>query len=188
MIDVKETIDKCSRTVSSLLDESERISEIAEAVVSALRNGGKLILFGNGGSAAQAQHVAAEFVVRFKTDRRSLPAVALTTDTSIITAAANDYGFSCIFARQLEALAASDDIVLALSTSGNSPNVLAAMAKAKELKLRTIALLGKGGGKLKGEADIELIVGSEATDRVQEAHLLVLHIVAETVESVLLQE
>jgi D-sedoheptulose 7-phosphate isomerase len=188
MDDVKETIGRSSRTVSSLADESQRISEIVEAVVSALRKGGKLIVFGNGGSAAQAQHVVAELVVRFKTDRRPLPAVALTTDTSIITAGANDYGFSCVFARQLEALAAPDDIALALSTSGNSPNVLAAVEKAKKLGLKTLALLGKGGGKLKGETDIELIVDSQGTDRVQEAHLLILHILAETVERVFLQE
>jgi len=188
MASIRECIDESSRIVSGLIREEEEISAIARAITESLKRGGKLIVFGNGGSAAQAQHLVAELVVRFKTDRAPFPALALTTDTSILTAAANDYGFPYTFSRQLEALAASDDIVLALSTSGNSPNVLRAVEKAKELKLKTIALLGKGGGKLKGEADIELIVDSQATDRIQEAHLLLLHIIAETIESVFLQE
>jgi len=183
MTNVREHIDESSQVMSSLAHRTREISEIVEAVENSLNASGKLIVLGNGGSAAQAQHIAAELVVRFKSDRKTLPAIALTTDTSILTATANDYGFEYVFSRPLEALADSGDVVLALSTSGNSPNVLKAVEKARELGILTIALLGKGGGKLKGKADIELIVDSNATERIQEAHLLVLHIIAETVES-----
>lgn len=183
MANLKEHINESSRVISSLGHCTEEISAILQAVENSLHTGGKLIVFGNGGSAAQAQHIAAELVVRFKKDRKTLPAVALTTDTSILTATANDYGFQYIFSRQLEALAGPNDLVLALSTSGNSPNVQRAIEKAKDLKMKTVALLGKDGGKVKGKADIELIVDSYATERIQEAHLLILHIIAETVES-----
>lgn len=183
MAAVREHIDESLKTISCLVNYTQRISEIAVAIVHSIRRDGKLIVFGNGGSAAQAQHIAAELVVRFKSDQISLPAIALTADTSILTATANDYGFEQIFSRQLEALARPNDVVLALSTSGNSPNILSAIEKAKELKLKAIALLGKGGGKLKGKTDIELIVDSYKTERIQEAHLLILHIMAELIES-----
>jgi D-sedoheptulose 7-phosphate isomerase len=183
MANVREHIDESSRVISSLAHRTKEISEILKAIESSLNAGGKLIVLGNGGSAAQAQHVAAELVVRFRNDRRTLPAIALTTDTSILTAMANDYGFEYVFSRPLEALADSGDVVLALSTSGNSPNVLKAVEKARELGIVTVALLGRGGGQLKGKADIELIVDSDATERIQEAHLLILHIIADTVES-----
>lgn len=187
MADFKEHFDESSRIASSLADHTRKITEIVQTVETSLKAGGKLIVFGNGGSAAQAQHVAAELVVRFKKDRIALPAIALTSDTSILTATANDYGFEYIFSRQIEALAKPNDVVLALTTSGNSPNVLRAIETAARLKLKTIALLGKDGGKLREKTDIELIVDSQNTARIQEAHLLILHMVAETVENDLSQ-
>ncbi len=183
MANIREYIDQSSRILSSLVRHTGTISEIAEIIAKSIEGGHKLLIFGNGGSAAQAQHMAAELIVRFEKDRQALPAIALTTDTSILSAAANDYGFEHIFSRQLEALACQGDVVVALSTSGDSPNVVRAIEKAKELKLKTVALLGKDGGKLKGKTDIEIIVESHHSGRIQEAHLLILHIIAETVES-----
>lgn len=188
MTKIREYIDESSKIIASLFHHTERISEIIENIEKCLKESGKLLVFGNGGSAAQAQHIAAEFVVRLGKNRRALPAIALTADTSIITATANDYSFEQIFSRQLDAFACPNDVALALSTSGNSANVIRAVEKGKELKLKTIALLGKGGGKLKGKADLELIVDSHSTGRIQEAHLLILHIIVEVVESDLFGE
>ena len=183
MTKVGEYIDESSKIIASLSHHTESISEMVENIKKCLKQGGKLLIFGNGGSAAQAQHIAAEFVVRLGKNRRALPAIALTTDTSIITATANDYSFEQIFSRQLEAIACPNDVALALSTSGNSDDVVRAVEKAKKLKLKTIALLGKGGGKLRGKADLELIVDSQSTERIQEAHLLILHIIAQMIEN-----
>ncbi|KPJ50561.1 hypothetical protein AMJ40_02580 [candidate division TA06 bacterium DG_26] len=185
---VRERIRESTKTLAALSVHAERISEITCAVGESLRRGGKLLVFGNGGSAVQAEHVAAELVVRLRRERQALPAVALTTSTAILSATANDYSFEDVFSRQLEALASFGDIVLALSTSGNSPNVLKGIETANALQLKTIALLGKGGGKLKGRADLELIVDSNSTERIQEAHLLILHIIAEMIESAFCNE
>ena len=133
--------------------------------------GGKLMLFGNGGSAADAQHLATELTVRYKTDRAAIAAVALTTDTSALTAAGNDLGFDMIFARQIEALGRPGDVVIAISTSGKSRNVIAALRQAKAMKLVTAALGGKGGGDLAGLADHLLVVPSDTTARIQEMHI-----------------
>jgi D-sedoheptulose 7-phosphate isomerase len=141
------------------------------ACVKSIRGGGKLMFFGNGGSAADAQHLATELTVRYKSDRAAIAAIALTTDTSALTAAGNDLGFEHIFARQIEALAKPGDIAIALSTSGKSPNVIAALKQAKTMKLVTAAFGGKGGGELSGVADYLLVVPSDTTARIQEMHI-----------------
>ena len=161
---------------------SPQIADMAAQLIAALRNGSKLLVMGNGGSAADAQHFVAEIVGRFKMERRALPAVALSTDTSILTAIGNDYGFNAVFSRQVEALAAPGDVVVGISTSGNSPNVLKALELARERGCRTIGLLGKDGGSIKAVCDIPLVVAVNDTPRVQEAHITIIHIVCDLVE------
>jgi D-sedoheptulose 7-phosphate isomerase len=162
---------------------AEQIAAAATAIVACLRAGGKLIVFGNGGSASDAQHMVAELVGRYTVKRQALAAIALTTNTSSLTAIANDFGFEDIFARQLEALAKPQDVVLAISTSGNSPNVLRALDTAKTLGLKRIGLTGNDGGKLRDIVDISLIVPSSSTPRIQEVHTLVIHILCGIVEN-----
>jgi D-sedoheptulose 7-phosphate isomerase len=150
------------------------------------RAGGKLLLFGNGGSAADAQHIAGEFINRFlPQDRRALPAIALSTDGGVLTCIANDTGFENIFARQIEALGALGDVCLAITTSGNSPNVVAAIEAARDKGLKVIGLLGRDGGRCAQLCDLALIVGSQDTQRIQETHNLIGHVVCELVEKIL---
>ncbi len=151
---------------------SDAFAGLVGACVKSVRGGGKLMFFGNGGSAADAQHLATELTVRYKTDRAAIAAIALTTDSSTLTAAGNDLGFERIFARQIEALGKPGDVAIAISTSGKSANVAAALKQAKAMKLVTAALGGKGGGELKGLADHLLVVPSETTARIQEMHIL----------------
>lgn len=162
-------------------------SEIEKAGLLAadtLEKGGKLLFCGNGGSAADAQHIAAELVVRYKggNERRGLPAITLAGDPSTITACANDYGYDMLFARGVEAHGRTGDCLIGITTSGNSANVIKAVEKARELGLRVILLLGCGGGKLKGRGDIEIIVPSEVTARIQESHILIGHILCSIIE------
>jgi len=164
---------------------AETIAAIADNYITALRAGGTLFFAGNGGSAADAQHIAAEYVVRYGHNRRPLPAVALTTDTSLLTACANDLGYDEIFARQVEALARSGDVLVLHSTSGESPNTLRAAQAAKVKGVKVVALLGKGGGALSSLADCALIVPSDETSHIQELHLAVEHIVCAMVEDAL---
>lgn len=159
-----------------------RIVEAALLISDCLAAGGKLLLFGNGGSAADAQHLAAEFVGRFVVERAGLAAIALTTDSSILTAVANDYGFERVFARQIEALAQPGDVTIGISTSGNSANVLAAMKQAANQNLKTIGLVGKDGGLLARASDVSVIVPSANTARIQECHIAIGHIWCELVE------
>jgi D-sedoheptulose 7-phosphate isomerase len=159
-----------------------KVSEMAEMIIKSLASGKKLLIMGNGGSAADAQHFAAEIIGRFKLERPALPAVALTTDTSILTAIGNDYGFDAVFIRQVEGLATSGDVVIGISTSGNSPNVLAALVKAKELGCETIALLGRDGGAIKDAVDLPVVIPSQDTPRIQEGHITIIHIVCDLVE------
>jgi D-sedoheptulose 7-phosphate isomerase len=161
------------------------IAEMSSLISATLTNGNKLLVMGNGGSAADSQHFVAEIVGRFKMERKALPAVALTTDTSILTAIGNDYGFESIFSRQVEALAAPGDVVIGLSTSGNSPNVLKALTAARERGCRTVGLLGKDGGSIKAACDLALVVPSTDTPRIQEGHITVIHIVCDLVEKAL---
>ena len=158
------------------------ISQAIDACVQSLQKGGKLMLCGNGGSAADSQHLAAEFTGRFIKDRPPIAAVALSTDTSALTCIANDYSFNEIFARQVLALGKAGDCLIAISTSGNSGNVLAAVAAAKSLGISTIGLLGRDGGKLKAQCDIAIVVPSQVTARIQEAHILIGHSLCGAVE------
>ncbi|OGR30077.1 MAG: phosphoheptose isomerase [Desulfuromonadales bacterium GWD2_61_12] len=159
-----------------------KIAACAEMLTAQLALGHKILLLGNGGSAADAQHFAAELVGRFRRERRALPAIALTTDTSALTAIGNDYGFEAVFSRQVEALAAPGDVVIGLSTSGNSPNVLAALRAGKDLGCRTVGLLGRDGGSIAGEVELALVVASAVTSHVQEAHITIIHLLCELVE------
>jgi phosphoheptose isomerase len=161
---------------------AERVLEAAAAMVEALRGGGKLVLFGNGGSAADAQHIAAELVGRFQRERPALAALALTTDTSVLTSIANDYAFERVFARQVEALGRSGDVALGISTSGDSPNVVAALETARALQMRTIALTGRDGGSVGRAAAIHVNVPGQDTARVQEVHRTLLHVICDLVE------
>jgi D-sedoheptulose 7-phosphate isomerase len=158
------------------------IAAVAELIVKAMRQGRKLLLFGNGGSAADAQHLAAEFVGRFAIERAALPAFALSVNTSCLTAIGNDYGFDQVFARQIEAFGKPGDVAVGISTSGNSANVLLGLAKAKEIGLTTVALTGDSGGKMKNDADYCVCVPSSETPRIQECHILIGHVIAELVE------
>ena len=158
------------------------IEQCAKLIINCLKNNKKILLAGNGGSSTQATHIAAEFTGRYKLERKALPAIALTTDLAAITAIGNDYGFDNIFSRQLEALGNENDVLIALSTSGNSKNIINAVDTAKKMKIKVIGLLGKDGGKQKNSSDIEIIVPSNNTPRIQEAHLTILHIICEIVE------
>jgi D-sedoheptulose 7-phosphate isomerase len=159
------------------------IRETGELLIQTIRSGSKVFICGNGGSAADAQHFAAELTGRFERERRALPAVALTTDTSALTAIGNDYGFDFIFSRQLEALARPGDLLVAISTSGNSRNVLKAVSYAKENQISTIGLLGRDGGQLAPEVNLSLVVPTDRTARIQEMHILIVHIWCEMLDA-----
>jgi len=162
--------------------QAGQIENMANLIIATYRAGGKVVLMGNGGSAADAQHIAAELVGQFTLKRQALPAIALNTNTSILTAVANDYGYEAVFSRQIEALVQAEDIVIGISTSGNSANVIAAIKTAKKKGAKTIGLTGGNGGKLAEVADMVLIVPSESIPRIQEAHITIGHIVCELVE------
>jgi D-sedoheptulose 7-phosphate isomerase len=162
-----------------------KIKQAAEAWISALKNNRKIMFCGNGGSAADSQHIAAEFIGRFQKERRSLPAIALTTDTSILTALTNDYSVDIVFARQVEGLGQAGDILVGLSTSGNSKNVLEAMKTARAKGIKTIGLLGNDGGTIAPLCDIALIVPSKATARIQESHITIAHTLCQITEEAL---
>jgi D-sedoheptulose 7-phosphate isomerase len=163
-------------------DCSQMIAEAARLIIQCLQSGGKLLFFGNGGSAADAQHLAAEFVGRFVRERVGLPAIALTTDSSILTAVGNDYGFEQVFARQIQALARPGDVAVAITTSGNSPNVLEGVKAARKAEATTIGLSGKDGGFLAKEVDIVITIASKSTARIQECHIAVGHLLCELAE------
>ena len=162
-----------------------KIVEISEAMIEALKKNGKVIIFGNGGSAADSQHIAAELVGRFKKDRTALAAVALTTNTSVLTSLANDYGYDIVFAKQIEALGKKNDIAIGISTSGKAKNVILGIKQAKKMGIKTIALTGSDGGELGKIADICLVAPSNITARIQEAHITIGHILCEIVEQTL---
>ena len=183
--------DEVSQQIAKRLNESARLKEeiarrstgeiqaIAEFIIDAYRKGGKVVLFGNGGSAADAQHIAAELVGKFLLKRQAFPAVALNTNTSIVTAIANDYSYDEVFSRQVAALVTDKDVVIGISTSGNSRNVVDAIALAKKKGAKTIGLTGGDGGKLAKIAELTLIVPSDSTPRIQEAHITIGHIICE---------
>jgi D-sedoheptulose 7-phosphate isomerase len=159
------------------------ISQISKLILSAFESGNKLILFGNGGSAADAQHIAAEFTGRYVKERIGLPAIALTTDTSALTAIGNDYGFDFVFSRQIEAIAKEGDVIIGISTSGNSKNVLNAIEKANSINCITISLTGKTGGLIAKCSSLNINVDHEVTARIQEMHILIGHLICSSVDS-----
>ncbi len=172
-----------SELAARVADEmAGQVAELAAVAGTALEQGGKLMFCGNGGSAADAQHLATEYVVRFQDDRRPLPALALTTDTSLLTAAANDYGFEHVFARQVRALGRAGDVLFLHSTSGRSPNLLRAAEAAREREVATVALLARGGGDLASAVDHALVLPTESGARAQEIHLAIGHIICQLVE------
>jgi D-sedoheptulose 7-phosphate isomerase len=163
--------------------QSEAVARLARILIDSLESGGKILFCGNGGSAADSQHLAAELLGRFKRKRKALAAAALTTDTSVLTAVGNDYGFETVFSRQVEAFGRRGDVLVAISTSGRSPNVVRAMEKAKELGLLVCAFLGKENGPMDGLADWLIHIPSDETARVQECHITIGHIVCDLVEA-----
>jgi len=170
-------------TLQSLFDLDAQVAKAADLIEESLRAGNKLLVCGNGGSAADASHFATEFVVRFTKDRPAYPAICLSGDGGLLTAAGNDYGFDEVFARQVAAFGLQGDVLICLTTSGKSRNVERALEEAKAHKLKTIAFLGRDGGSTIGMADVDLLVRSESTARIQEAHQLLLHVLCETIES-----
>ena len=161
---------------------AEKVAIAADLIINAIQSGGKVLIFGNGGSAADAQHIAAELVNRLNYDRPPIAAIALTTDTSILTSIGNDSTFDELFERQLRAIGRAGDVAIAISTSGNSPNVLRAVEAARELRIKTIALAGRSGGKLAAAVDLALVVEAQSTQRVQETHITIGHILCEIIE------
>lgn len=179
---IRDSIAKHKEALEFLEGNSKIIKEIASLFISTLKNKGKIIFMGNGGSAADAQHLVAELVGRFKKDRIPLAAIALSVNTSVLTAVGNDFGFENVFVRQIESLAKVTDLVIGISTSGRSKNIIKAMEKAKQLGIKTIGFLGKEGGELAKIVDLSLTVPIFDTPRIQEMHLLVGHIICEIVE------
>jgi len=178
-------IRECAAVVHQLLDSPEYLSAVfaaADAMTECLRSGNKILFFGNGGSAADAQHLAAELSGRFLKERPGLPGLALTTNSSVLTAIGNDYSFDDVFARQISGIGSAGDVAFAISTSGNSANVLRAVTTARDKQLMTIALTGKSGGKLRGLVDHIISIPSEQTPRIQEAHILTGHILCELID------
>jgi len=178
--ELKISIETKQAVIDQLVPQ---IEQTAKLMITALKSGNKILFFGNGGSAADSQHLAGELIGRFLKERRSLPAIALTTDSSILTCLGNDYGFETIFSRQIEGLAKPGDIAFGLSTSGNSVNVIKALEKAKTMNCKTIALLGGTGGKIADIVDIAIIVPSQQTPRIQESHITIGHILCKLIES-----
>jgi D-sedoheptulose 7-phosphate isomerase len=165
----------------------KKMETCAQEMIRTLKRGGKIMICGNGGSASDSQHFAAEIVGRFQKERRALAAIALTTDTSILTSVSNDYAFDKVFQRQIESLGTSKDLLVAISTSGKATNCIAAVKTAKKLKLKTIALTGKNGGDLAKLAEISIIVPSDTTARIQESHIMIIHILCELIENAFLK-
>ncbi|MBN8555376.1 MAG: D-sedoheptulose 7-phosphate isomerase [Deltaproteobacteria bacterium] len=175
-------MEESIRVKQEFLANAPLIESAAKTVAECFKRGGKLLICGNGGSAADSQHLAAEFMGRYKNERRALPAIALSTDSSFVTAWANDYSYETIFARQVEGLGKEDDVFIGLSTSGNSKNVALAAQKARQLKMKVITLTGNKGGALKELSDIQINVSSSVTARIQESHLLAYHIICELID------
>jgi phosphoheptose isomerase len=177
-----KNIKEALAVYEALSSHADAVTTAAKAIAGALKSGHKLLACGNGGSAADAAHLTTEFVCRFMRDRRPYPAICLSTHGGDLTAVGNDYAFADVFARQVEAFGKTGDVLCTFTTSGQSPNILAALRKAKELGVTTISFLGKDGGKAKGLGDVELIVASQTTARIQEAHKLLLHTICEMIE------
>ena len=179
---IEHIFESSSRVILDSKKLSKEIEKSIILITKSIKNGNKIVLFGNGGSAADAQHMAAEFIGRFMKERKSFPAIALSTDSSIITAIGNDYGFEKIFSRQAESLVKKGDVIIAISTSGKSKNILEGIKTSKKLGAKIIFLTGENGGKMKLNSDVILNVPSKITSRIQEAHRTIIHIICEIVE------
>lgn len=179
---IAKTLNESSKIIDGISNLSNEIDKTVNLIINALTKNKKIIIFGNGGSAADAQHIAAEFLGRYKIKRKSIPAIALTSNSSTTTAIANDYDFSDVFSRQCESLVSKDDIVIGISTSGNSENVIKGLKTSKKNGGLTIGLLGNNGGKIKNTVDISLVVNATSVPRIQEAHRVIYHIICEIVE------
>jgi D-sedoheptulose 7-phosphate isomerase len=177
--ELKDHQQLVQKVINSLAGDIETACEM---ITSAIKSGNKVLLAGNGGSAADAQHIAAELSGRFVKDRKALPGIALTTDTSALTSIANDYGYEHVFSRQVEALASKDDLFIGISTSGNSRGILNAFESARKLNCKTLGLSGRDGGKMNGLCDLNIVVPSDITARIQEMHILIGHILCKAVD------
>jgi D-sedoheptulose 7-phosphate isomerase len=185
---IRELEESANIKVMMAQNLSDIIANAVQIILNAYKAGGKVLLIGNGGSAADAQHIAAELVGRFKLERIGLPAIALSTNTSILTALANDYGYDTVFSRQVEAIANDNDVLIAITTSGTSPNILKAVEMAHSKGVIVIGMTGARGGKLKDMADLTIVVPSDNTARIQEAHITIGHIICHLVENELFNE
>ncbi len=180
--DIETKIIESSKIIASSTSLTSEIEQSIDLITNCLKNGKKVIIFGNGGSAADSQHIAAEFIGRYLKERQSLPAIALSTDSSILTSLGNDYSFDTIFSRQCEGLVSNGDVIIGISTSGNSQNVLNGIKISKEKNAKTIGLLGNNGGSIGNLVDIPIIVKSSSTPNIQEVHRVIYHIICEMVE------
>ena len=186
---INETLEASIAVKTEFIkNNGERIIQCAERIAAGLTSGHKLLIFGNGGSASDAQHMAAEFINRFEVDRPPLAAIALTTDTSILTSIGNDFSFEDVFVKQIDALGQKDDMALGISTSGNSKNVVAALVRARQKGLTTMGLAGKSGGPMAAECDHLLCVATGSTARIQETHITVIHMLCDLVDRLLFPE
>ena len=186
---IRKAFEESIQVKEKFIDEKnvDKILEVAKIIAAAFNDGKKVILFGNGGSSTDASHITAEFVNRFKRERPGLPAISLNTDMAVITSIANDYDFSDIFAKQLKALSVEGDIVIAISTSGNSPNILKAMDVAKKKRLTTVAFTGLKGERFASKATYAFVVPSDNTPRIQETHIILGHVICQMVEEILFE-
>ncbi len=184
---IEEKFLESAKIIQESLELSESIEKCVNLISSSLKNGKKICIFGNGGSAADAQHIASELIGRYKMERSSIPAISFTTDTSILTSLSNDYSFETIFSRQCESLVNEKDIVIAISTSGNSKNVINGVIAAKKKNASVIGFLGNDGGELENIVDIPLVVKTKSTGRIQEVHRVIYHIICELVEKNLVE-
>jgi D-sedoheptulose 7-phosphate isomerase len=180
--DIEQLIQNSAKNIQKSVNLSSNIKQAIESILDCIKNGNKIVLFGNGGSAADAQHIAAEFIGRFEIERDSYPALALSTDSSVLTSLSNDYSYDVVFSRQCESLVSSGDVVIGISTSGNSKNVDNGIKMAKKKGALTIGLLGNGGGILKESVDIPLIVDSSITSEIQEVHRVIYHVMCKIIE------
>ena len=187
-MNIDNTIDESIAAIASLRELQPEIEAAIALLTEALQNGGKILACGNGGSAADGAHFTTEFLCRFVDNRRALPAISLTCDGSFLTATANDFGYDYVFARQIEGLGKKEDVLVAITTSGNSPNVKRALEAARERGMKSVALLGRDGGGTKGIADIDITVPGAVTARIQEAHKVVIHLLCAGVEEQLFPE
>ncbi len=179
---LNKAIADSAATILSLSLAVDKIATVSEVIIRALKAGGKILTAGNGGSAAESLHMAEEFTGRFRTNRKSLPAISLAADCTALTCIGNDFGYEAIFSRQVEGLGGKGDLLIIFSTSGNSPNLVRAMEAARKKKMTVISFLGRGGGSLAGKSDYEIIVESGVTERIQEAHQVLIHLILDTLE------